>query len=110
MAPMFIGLLMFSTATLLVIVTATSLIIFQKRLTGLAEGAALWSAQQGLPADNYFGQLPEDAGLDLVLSDIEVSDGKTVTVQVCGRWQAPISISITPSNLMVCSQASARAG
>ena len=110
MAPMFIGLLMFSTATLLVIVTATSLLIFQKRLTSLAEGAALWSAQVERPPADFFDQLPANAGFGLEFSELDVSDGKTATVKVCGRWQSPIPISITTTNLMVCSKASARAG
>lgn len=109
-SPLLISLLTISMAVLLVIVTATSVLIFQKRLTSMAEAAALWEEQTALPAEDFLVQIsPENLGTVSIKSDSK-PDSLTRVIELCAKWVTPISLPMLPTNAIVCSRGSARAG
>jgi hypothetical protein len=109
-SPLLIGFLFFSLATVLVVVSATSLIIFQKRLTGLAEASALWGEQTGRSAEEFLGKLQDTHFEMLSIKDDAEFDGHTRYVELCAKWQPPLVVPWVTDSAVVCSRGLARSG
>lgn len=113
-APLGIGLIIFSMAMMLSIVSATSLFIFQKRLTNLAESAALHAVQTGETAAEFVRQVGEGNFQNLRISNSTLQDGLTTEVRACALWRsifengAPAMFGDVGA-VEICSHAAARA-
>ena len=109
-APLGIGLFLFSLIFSLTTVSATSMFIFQKRLTNVAESVALYVASgNGESADflSSVGALNFD---DLRVSTSPAADEVTTVVKACAKWRAPIVTIGEFSGMRICSTGSARSG
>jgi hypothetical protein len=109
-APLGLGLFLFSLIFCLTTVGATSLFIFQKRLTSLAESSALYVASgYGESADflNSVGSLNFD---DLRVVNSLAADELTTVVKACATWHAPLITLGEFSKLKICSTGLARSG
>ena len=105
-APLGIGLFLFSMVLLLVISSATSLFVFQKRLTNIAESAALFVAQTNEPANEYL-RLAGNAK-SIKISNRTLADGVTVEVIACEIWSPMFQIFRDIAGRQVCAHAAAR--
>lgn len=109
-APLGIGLLLLVFSVILTFIAASSMFIFQKRLTNIAESAALYLAANDSNLDEYLEQI-ELSDLDsLKLRGNVLSDEKTIRVMACAIWVTPSIGVSTLSQKEICSHASARAG
>lgn len=108
MAPFGIGLFMFALSLMLTTICATSLFIFQKRLTNLSESAALYVAATGESAQSFISLVGNSGFKDLKISDQLGQDRLTVTVASCSTWLAPIIRVGQLTTAEICSKASAR--
>ena len=106
MAPLGIGLFFFSLVFGITAVSATSMFVFQKRLTTLAESTALFVAAGTGDAASFLatigGTKLEDTSID--------ADQRTVVAKVCATWRAPVVTLRSFAKTQICSHASARAG
>lgn len=110
MAPLGIGLFLLVLSLLLTFIAASSMFIFQKRLTNIAESAALYLAANDASLETYLEQI-DLSGIDsLKLRSNVLSDKKTVRVKACGVWVSPSIGVFNLSHNEICSHASARAG
>lgn len=109
-APLGLGLFLFSLIFSFTTVSATSIFIFQKRLSNVAESAALFVASEKGESADF---LKSVGSLDLdglwVTNWLEV-DLLTTTVKACANWRAPIVTVGDFSRLQICSTGSARSG
>lgn len=109
LAPLGIGLFTITLALMLVIISASSLFVFQKRLTSFSESAALFIASTGEPIQN-FRELSGDYALNGLEAAASVAvDDRTVEVVSCAMWKAPIAIVTSLAQSKICSHAAARA-
>lgn len=108
MAPFGIGLFMVSLSLLLTTVCASSLFIFQKRLTNLSESAALYVAATGEGSPSFLALIGDSGFKNLKISDQLGEDRLTVTVATCATWVAPIIRVGQLTSAEICSRASAR--
>jgi Flp pilus assembly protein TadG len=109
-APLGIGLFLLVLSVLLTFIAASSLFIFQKRLTNISESAALFLAANDANLDTYLEQI-DLSGLDsLQLRSNVLSDEKTIRVKACAIWATPSIGVLNLSQKEICSHASARVG
>lgn len=109
-APLGLGLFLFSLIFSYTTLSATSMFIFQKRLTSVAESVALFVASgNGEGADflNSVGSLNFE---DLKVANSLAPDQLTTIVKACANWRAPIVTVGEFSKRQICSTGSARAG
>jgi Flp pilus assembly protein TadG len=110
MAPLGIGLFLLVLSLLLTFVSASSMFIFQKRLTNIAESAALYLAANDASLERYLEQMDLSELDSLKLRSNVLSDKKTVQVNACARW-VPLGMGgLHMSQKEICSHASARVG
>ena len=109
-APLGIGLALISLATILVFASASSVFLLQRRLTSLAEYAALSNARYHVPAAVF---IRETGGLgikELRVAAENVVDGLTVEVTICSVWQLALPRLVELPKIEVCGRGAARAG
>lgn len=109
MAPLGIGLGLLSLLTVLVVLAAGSLFVFQKRLTNFSESAVLYVASGAGTAKDFALSVWQLTAENLSVKDELLSDGRTYRVTSCADWLNPLPISILPISFSVCSHAQARA-
>jgi hypothetical protein len=110
MAPLGIGLFALSLAFVLAISAASSLFVFQKRLTNYAEMAVIYVVSQDESVSSFQIKVGNQNFLDLDLVEKLLDDGVTVTITACAKWIAPVTTYIALPAKRVCSNASSRAG
>jgi hypothetical protein len=110
MTPLAIGFALISTAAILVTFAASTLFIFQKRLTNFSESAVLYVTSEQGSIDDFVSEVwnPQFAGQSFTKQTL--SDGITVQIISCANWLNPIPIYLVPGKLKVCGHASARSG
>lgn len=107
-APLGIGLILFTTSLMLTIIGATSMFIFQKRLTNLAEEAVIIAAS-GVESAEYFAtKFYSKEFQELQVRRELLLDNVTTQVTVCGKWRAPIQILGMMESRQICSRALSR--
>jgi hypothetical protein len=119
LAPLGIGLAMVSLGTVLAIVASGSLYLTERRLTGVAESAALsvlleadgkLSQDLSVLANRYLEKLPLRGLHQVTLIEASSSELKTVRVRLCSLWR-PIFENYMFSEMgKVCSEGLARRG
>ena len=109
-APFGIGLAALSIATVVTLICSSSLFLLQRRLTTLAEFAALSSAQSGLAAKDFISEAKVGGFIDLVILQDSQIDGVTSAIKFCSKWVSPLSTVIKFSAIQVCGQGAARSG
>ena len=110
-APLAIGLLLMSLATVAVVVSATSLFVEHRRLQTLAESAAIASASRVMSVSEFLTNLPAkyaDSFSNLRLSREQNLDGSTIEVVLCADWLNPIATAFVGTKDVVCAEAKAR--
>jgi hypothetical protein len=107
-APLGIGLAIFSLTLIFVILASSSLFIFQKRLKNYSEGIALYVAETGESAQAYLDRVGAQNFQNLKVSSRFHPDGLTVQANSCARWTFPVPTLITSGSGEICAQASAR--
>ncbi len=111
-APLAIGLLLMSLATVGVVVSASSLFIEHRRLQTLAESAAVAGASRAMAVSEFLANIPvkyANSFSNLRVSKEQRLDGTTVEVQLCADWLNPVATAFTSSKDSVCAEAKARA-
>jgi hypothetical protein len=109
-APLAIGLAVLSLATILLVASVSSVFVLERRLTTLAEFAALSGAESGMSAVTFLEEANPQGFSDLTVAKDEISDGKTSEVVICASWSAPVPIIVKLGSRVVCGQGAARAG
>lgn len=109
-APLGIGLFIFSIAFSFTLISASSMFIFQKRLTTFAESTAIFVASGQGDSVNFLEQVGVPKFEQLRVSDNLAADSVTVVVSVCALWRPPIVTVDEFTKREVCSHASARSG
>lgn len=109
-APLAIGLALLSLATILVASSASSLFLLERRLTSLAEFAALSAAESGMTAAQFVEEVSPKGFTSLSVAGDEVVDGKTSQVILCAKWTAPLPSFIQLGSRNVCGHGAARDG
>ena len=108
-APLGIGIFLFLIALMFTIVSASSMFIFQKRLTTVAEAAAVYISSGG--QSSVFNKfVTQQVFTNLRLTDELLMDGLTTEVVACSLWLPPLPTLEPLGSKEVCSHASARAG
>lgn len=109
-APLGIGLALLSLSTILIFTSMSSAFLLQRRLTSLAEFAALSGARYSVSAEAFLRESGANglAGLNVV-SDI-VLDGVTRQVTICATWHAPLPVFPRLLPRQICGNGAARAG
>lgn len=110
MAPLGIGLFALSLAFVLTISAASSLFVFQKRLTNYAEMAAIYVGSQNAAVSDFQIRVGNQNFSDLSLVQQTLDDGMTVRVTACAKWTSPVPTYVPVTGRLICSNASARAG
>ncbi|CAB4624435.1 unannotated protein [freshwater metagenome] len=114
-----IGLALVSLTAILAILSAGSLYLTDRRLTGAAEATALsvvaeanGNLSQPLEpmASRFLSQLPLRGLREVTLVDTSVDDERTVRVKLCSRWFPIFENYIFSENGKVCSEGLARLG
>lgn len=102
-APLGIGLVALSLATILTFTSASSLYIFHRRLVSVAEFAALASASasasRGVSAGGFIRYSDATFTPPLWVIRDEIVDGATREVEVCGVWHSPIPIFVSEAQI-----------
>jgi len=109
-APLAIGLAMLSLSAILMFASASSAFLLQRRLTSLAEYAALSEARFEMPATDFLGKAGASGLQGLRVAGDEVSDGLTVEITLCSIWLPPLAGIVSMPNFEVCGRGAARAG
>lgn len=109
MAPFGIGLAVISLTLILTIVAASSMFIFQKRLTNYAENAVLFVAQSGEPVEAFVSRVGSQKFSGFSISSKRLPDGTTFEVTACARWDPPVPVVAALTEQRICSHATARA-
>ncbi len=110
-APLAIGLLLISFATLAVTASAGSLFLEHRRLQTLAESAAVVSASSASSVQQFLVHLPSRYSAsfkNLEISSEQVLDGSTIEVRLCADWQNPITSPFAQASAVICAEAKAR--
>jgi hypothetical protein len=108
--PLAIGLALLLLVTLFLMASATSVFLLQRRLTTLAEFAALSGAESGMAAKVFISEADPKGFVGLAIVRDEISDGKTNEVIVCANWNPPLPSIVKLGMRIVCGQGAARAG
>ena len=109
-APLGIGLALISLATILVFASVSSVFLLQRRLTSLAEFAALSNARYDIPADVFLRETGGAGIKGLRVAAENVVDGLTVEVTICSTWQPSLPQLVELPKIEVCGRGAARAG
>lgn len=109
-APLGIGLALISLATILVFASVSSVFLLQRRLTSLAEFAALSNARYNIPADVFLRETGGAGIKGLRVAAENVVDGLTVEVTICSTWQPSLPKLVELPKIEVCGRGAARAG
>lgn len=109
-APLGIGLFLFSLIFSFSTVGATSLFIFQKRLTNVAESIALYVASGNGESTDFLDSVGKLNFEDLRVANSIAADQVTTVVKVCANWRPPIVTLGEFSKIQICSTGSARSG
>ena len=109
-APLGIGLFLFSLIFSLTTVSAVSMFIFQKRLTTLAESTAIFVAGGNGEAADFLKLTGKPNFESLQLATNTAADQATVMAKACAMWRAPVVTVGDFANTNICAQAAARIG
>ncbi len=90
-SPLAIGAAIFTALVVLAIYLGSSLFVIQKRLTTLAEGAALAAAADSMTATEFLARARNGGKYRLEVAEAKAEDGVTVQVSICtnlalGGW------------------------
>ena len=107
-APLGIGLFLFSLIFCLTTVSATSIFIFQKRITSIAESDALFVASGNGDSSDFLDAVGSLNFEELTLADSLSLDQITTVAKACATWRAPIVTVGEFAKVQICSTASAR--
>ena len=110
MAPLGIGLFALSLAFVLAISAASSLFVFQKRLTNYAEMAAIYVVSKDATVSEFQIRAGSENFVDLELVQQILDDGITVRISACARWITPVASYVSLPARQICSNASSREG
>lgn len=108
LAPLGIGLFTFTLGLMVVIVSASSLFIFQKRLTNFSESAALYIAGTGEGTEAFLDFFGPNSFTKLKIKANVAPDDQTIEVTSCAQWVSPMPFIGSLSSTEVCSRALAR--
>jgi hypothetical protein len=109
-APLAVGLVILTLAAVLSASSATSFFVLDRRLTALAESAALAELENGLsPKEFIIEGEPRGFNSLSVLKD-ERLDDLTVEVVICSNWTPPLPSVFLFLGRQICSHGAARAG
>ena len=108
--PLAIGLLALSVATIMTVVAASSLYVFHRRLTSVAEFAALAAISRGVEVKDFLANGNNAADDELVIKRDESLDGFTREVELCGIWRPPVPVLSSLTQVELCATGAARAG
>lgn len=109
MAPLGIGLFALSLTFVLAISAASSLFVFQKRLTNYAEMAAIYVLSQDAAVSDFQLRAGDQNLSELDLSQQLLDDAVTVKITACAKWIAPVATFVSIPARRICSNASSRA-
>jgi hypothetical protein len=109
-APLGIGLGVVSLTTILVLSAVSSLFVFERRLTSMAEFAALSGLRYNLSAEDFIREGGVNVFQNLRVAADSLPDGLTREVTLCAMWKAPLPTFIRLSEVEICGTGAARAG
>ena len=109
-APLGIGFALISLSVILVFTSVSSIFILQRRLTTMAEFAALSGARYGLSATDFVIQGGAAAMTGLRVSVDQVLDGVTREVTICKNWAPPLPVVVKLEGFEICGYGAAREG
>lgn len=109
-APIGIGLAILSLSAVLTLAATSSIFLMQRRLTTLAEFAALSGVRYSLSAATFLRESGVNGLSDLRVGSDTVSDGFTRQVTICSTWQAPVPAFFRLLPREICGSGAARAG
>ena len=123
-APLAIGLALIAVAVVLATSLASSMFLFQRRLSALADSTAISVRQDiGQPTESAsnralqklvekrifaFQTVVSSELPDLAVQAADMNDGLTLQINLCAKWQAPFEVSFLPSQALICSESAAR--
>ena len=123
-APLAIGLALIALTVVLATSLASSMFLFQRRLSALADSTAISVRQNiGQPTESAsnralqklvekrifaFQTVVSSELPDLAVQSADMNDGLTLQINLCAKWQAPFEVSFLPSQAVICSAAAAR--
>jgi hypothetical protein len=107
-APLALGLFSICLGLILTIISASSLFIFQKRLTNYSESVALYVKTTGEPASKFVSSAGTNRFVQLDVEARLLPDGLTVEARACALWRSPVALVGIAGESMVCSRAAAR--
>jgi hypothetical protein len=109
-APLGIGLFLFSLIFSLTTVSAVSMFIFQKRMTTLAESTAIFVAGGNGEVADFLNLTGMPSFESLQLATTTAADQTTVIANACAAWRAPVVTVGDFAQTKICAQAAARVG
>lgn len=109
-APFAIGLALIALVAVLMSVSAGSIFLLERRLTSLAEFAALSRIEAGIPATDFLLETKPQGFSALTVAKDEVLDGVTAEVRLCATWNPPLTVYFKFARRQVCGFGAARAG
>lgn len=109
-APLGIGLALLSLAAILMFASMSSIFLLQRRLTTLAEFAALTGVRYSLTAEAFLRESGVSGLSGLRVGSDTVSDGLTRQVTICSAWQAPVPTFFRLLPREICGSGAARSG
>mgnify|MGYP000414412541 CR=1 FL=1 len=109
-APLGLGLALVSLSAILVFISASSMFLLQRRLTSLAEYAALSGARYELPVEYYLRESKGNGLSGLRVALDAMADGLTREVKICKTWRPPVPVLIQMVATEICGYGAARAG
>ena len=101
---------MLSLTTVLMSVSAGSMFLLERRLTTLAEFAALSRAEREMSVVDFLREAKPEGYSGLTVAKDEVIDGFTSEVRICSQWNAPLPTFLRFAGRQVCGFGAARAG
>ena len=123
-APLAMGLALIAVAVVLATSLASSMFLFQRRLSALADSTAISVRQNiGQPTESAsnralqklvekrifaFQTVVSSELPDLAVQSADMNDGLTLQINLCAKWQAPFEVSFLPSQALICSESAAR--
>ena len=109
-APLGIGLGVVSLTTILVLSSVSSLFVLERRLTSMAEFAALSGVRYSLSAEEFLREGGVNVFQNLRVASDSLLDGVTREVTLCAMWKAPLPTFIKLAEVEICGAGAARAG